>query len=212
MQKPNEFKLNFSRYKLLTQVMAARGAPSHLLEDGVLRSSDLETSRHERYQPITPDDQLEAYRKSAKEGSGNFIHVIGTRDDENTAIKCALGLMLGAFIRYSTNPESWPQPFYHSVYGGVNMRGGSFDQLRDNENYQSNIGSIGLLVLGNLASDSTREKTEKARDLITLYAKVPRVIVVSGEDPLHFAVDALNIRPTRVLFIGHPSKKSFIQI
>ncbi len=46
--------------------------------------------------------------------------------------------------------------------------------------------NIGLLVLNNVGPDSSQTKKEKLRDLLTVYAKVSKIVVVNGCDPYTF--------------------------
>jgi len=44
-----------------------------------------------------------------------------------------------------------------------------------------------MLILSNLAENSTSVKIEKARDLIERFPNIPRIVVCCGEDPMSFA-------------------------
>ena len=43
-----------------------------------------------------------------------------------------------------------------------------------------------LLVVTNLTIDSTSHRIEKARDLLTQYQDIPRIVVCAGQDPISF--------------------------
>lgn len=46
--------------------------------------------------------------------------------------------------------------------------------------------SLSMLILSNLTPNSTATKLEKTRDLLEMYAGIPRIVVISGEDPITF--------------------------
>jgi hypothetical protein len=46
--------------------------------------------------------------------------------------------------------------------------------------------NISLLVLNNVAPDSSQTKKEKLRDLLTVYADIPKIVVVNGCEPYTF--------------------------
>lgn len=203
-----------SKHRDLAPLLVARGAPTYYLSRDVdVTPGTLEASKHAKYKTITPSDQydrlLSLLQDPTKPGT---LHVIGARDDEATANVVALAVMVRAMRLHVESPENTARPLYHPVYGGVNSRGGAYDSLRDSEANRQTVGHVSTLILTNLAVNSTRDKIEKARDLLTMYATSARVLVVTGEDPLHFAVDALMMRPTGVTFLGYPSKQQVVQI
>jgi len=53
--------------------------------------------------------------------------------------------------------------------------------------------SLSLLILSNLAANSTAVKLEKARDLLVHYSSIPRIVVVAGEDPVSFMTTKLHM-------------------
>ncbi len=55
-----------------------------------------------------------------------------------------------------------------------------------------------IMVITNLCNTSGPVKFEKVRDLIERWAKVPKIIVVSGEDPISFAAMRLK-KPVHAL-------------
>ena len=126
--------------------------------------------------------------------------VIGSYGDEDMATVAALGLMFKATVKNAESPSTYSRPFFWRLFGG------NYDKLRSSDEFRNSIGSIGLLVLNNLAENSTVEKIEKARDLCTLYADIPRVVVVAGIDPMVFSIEKLHLTPQRVLFVGRKPK------
>jgi hypothetical protein len=153
-------------------------------------------AKHERRRSVISSVQLAQYQRSWDNPSGSWFLVIGSDADEDMAVTAALGLMLRSTIRYAENPAAYDRPFYWPLYGG------NWDRLRDREEFRSGVNGIGMLVLTNLAENSSREKIERARDLLCMYSDVPRVLTVAGTDPLLFAIDQLHMTPSRVLYLG----------
>jgi hypothetical protein len=120
--------------------------------------------------------------------------------DENVAEAVAIGLMQAAMSKTLLRPSETPRPFLHPVYGGWK------DRLRDDDKYREVVGRIGLLVINNLADNSTPAKLEAARDLLHMYSSIPRVLVVSGADPWAFSIDVLRRKPSRVLHVGRSAR------
>lgn len=67
--------------------------------------------------------------------------------------------------------------YWHSVYGNPT------DELRDNKEMFNKIKGSSLLVLSNIAVNSTAMKIEKVRDLLNMYSSIPRIVCVGGMDP-----------------------------
>ena len=177
-------------------LMVSRGAPRYVLRYGTIEVGEhmLLPATHPSRRPITPQQQMSSLRRSIEAPtSGSWWMVVGTDHDEDLAMSVALGIMLRATIKNAESPSTCQRPLMWPLYGGT------YDRLRDREDYRSGVGTVGLLILTNLAENSTREKLEKARDLLSMYASVPRILVVSGSDPLAFALDHLHSTPTRVL-------------
>jgi len=134
---------------------------------------------------------------------GNTLTVIGVDDVETRAQTLAAAIFMEAISRHLKNPSTYPHiPLWHAVYGGW------YDRLRDassnkNEAYQQMVGKFGMLFLTNVADNSTKEKLEKVRDLLSLYSQLPRVVVFAGGDPLQWCREQLFIRPGRVIYLGN---------
>jgi hypothetical protein len=184
-------------------MMVARGAPERSLR-GVVDLANkrmVVPSMHaSRQQPITATVQMRQYSKSFEDPSGSWLMVVGSRDDEDSTIVAALGLMLRATIKSVTAPTKYHRPFFWRVFGG------NYDKIRQNEEYRTSISKVGMLLLSNIAANSSPEKIEKARDLLAIYSDIPRVVTVVGCDPLVFALDHLYMRPDRVLHLGRRSE------
>lgn len=177
--------------------MMSRGAPRYLLKSSFdITSRDLSMAKTSTYKAVTPTTQLSFLRRSIKNPThGSWWMVIGSDVEDKTAASCALAVMQSATIKSLREPHLCAKPLFWNLYGG------RWDKLRDDENYRSNHGRIGMLILSNLTANATPEKIEKAVDLLHMFSSVPRVLIVSGADPLDFAVTRLYKKPSRVLYI-----------
>ena len=63
-----------------------------------------------------------------------------------------------------------------------------------------------LLVVSNLTIRSSNLKFEKTRDLLERFPKIPKIIVVAGEDPISFAATRLHVPCHAIAYF--PSKHS----
>jgi hypothetical protein len=87
-----------------------------------------------------------------------------------------------------------------------NLYGGFSNKLLDAEIEPS------FLVLSNLSPNSTNVKLEKARDLLTYYAHIPRVVVIAGEDPITFFARRLFFKTGRIFFHSSSIIKRQVQV
>jgi len=197
-----QIEIDLSNAGALTNLMVNRGARDLSRQSPVkLDESLILPCLHEKRKPIPPAYQLSQVAKCFSEPRGNWWLTIGTMYDEDLALTIANGIMLQAMSLQGGNP-----PFMWPLYGGT------YDKLRDKEEFRQGIGGVGLLLLTNLAENSSREKLEKARDLLAMYGHIPRVLVVSGADPLAFSLNQLHATPTRVLYVGRNAKAKRRQI
>lgn len=91
-------------------------------------------------------------------------------------------------------------PLWHRVYGGYK------DNLRDNT-YSEGKKNPSMLILTNINDDSTQAKIEKVRDLLEMYDRVPRIVVLGGVNPMTFFARRLYYPLRYAIFLG-PEKKS----
>lgn len=61
-----------------------------------------------------------------------------------------------------------------------------WDQLYGNFDNKNLSSELDLLVITGLSPNSTNVKLEKARDLLEHHSDIPRIVVISGEDPITF--------------------------
>jgi hypothetical protein len=120
-----------------------------------------------------------------------YTFVIAGKTDDKLAKTAAFEIFKSAF-RHSTTQQS---PYWHNVYGSYK------DPLRDDEHFkQYELGPTSLLVINNIAINSTNIKLEKVRDIYEMFTKVPKVLVVVGEDPYAFCAKYLFIPVTRCIY------------
>jgi hypothetical protein len=197
MEDKNTIRIDLAKHDALHGLMVNRGAPKHLLKMSFnLTDRELSAAKNEKSRAVMPSMQLMHLRKTLKNPThGSYWMAIGSDIQDNVASACALAIMQSATLKNISEPHSGARPFYWNLYGG------RWDRLRDDAQFRDNLGRIGLLVLTNLTADSTPEKIEKAVDLLQMYSNIPRVLLVSGADPLDFAVNRLYRKPSRVLHV-----------
>jgi hypothetical protein len=83
-------------------------------------------------------------------------------------------------------------PIWHRVFGGFN------DNLRDKPIEET----PSLLVLSNINEASSSYKLEKVRDILEKYSHIPRIVVLSGADPLTFFANKLYCPINAGILIG----------
>lgn len=79
------------------------------------------------------------------------------------------------------------QVSWERIYGGFHKR-----------NYDAR--GCDLLVLSNIARTDTNVKLEYVRDLLDIHSDIPRILVVSGEDPVSFSYTRLHSKMTNFFF------------
>lgn len=189
-----DVRINLSKPPELLGLMTNRGAPRYLMKTKMsVTQSDVSPALTEGYKPVPPKMQLSYLRKSiARPGYGSWLFVIGSSGEDARARVAALAIMQAMML---ASLSSGDRPLWWPVYGG------RWDRLRDEESWRTSLGRIGMLVISNVAENSTPEKLEKVVDLIHMYSNIPRVVIVDGADPLEFSVTRLHRRPSRVLFL-----------
>ena len=67
--------------------------------------------------------------------------------------------------------------------------------------------NISLLVLNNVGPDSSQTKKEKLRDLLEVYADIPKIVVVNGCDPFTFFTSHLRLPLKGLCYLTNASVK-----
>lgn len=108
---------------------------------------------------------------------GNPITCIGSMVTDDRAKFLAMSIMNEAIdMQKRGSHRGKLLPIWHRVSGGY------YDELRDAKERKN----ISMLVIANVAPDSTPSKIEKVRDLLEKYDNIPRIVVVNGCDPVTF--------------------------
>lgn len=69
--------------------------------------------------------------------------------------------------------------------------------------------AVTMIVLMNLTPRSSNLKFEKVRDIIEAHPKIPKVIVVAGEDPMSFAATRLHVPCHGIAYFGSAVSNTF---
>lgn len=88
-------------------------------------------------------------------------------------------------------------PLWHKVYGGLG------DPLRD----KGLPDNPSMLIISNVDIDSTAFKIEKVRDILEKNTHIPRVVVVSGSDPMTFFARKLHLPMDYGFYIGADNRE-----
>lgn len=64
-----------------------------------------------------------------------------------------------------------------------------------------------LLVLSNINTEASNVKLEKLRDILELYSDIPRIVVLSGPEPVSFLQRKLDFKTHGCLYLTETSRK-----
>jgi hypothetical protein len=130
------------------------------------------------HKPISVNKQLNAFDSIIENPlRGSYVVGIGSVATDLAAKQVALTIMNSAIRTYlfSTLYQKRDLPLWHKVYGSW------ADNLRDS--YKDNPA---MLIISNLAENSTNIKFEKTRDLLEKFSDIPRIVIVGGQNPATF--------------------------
>lgn len=116
--------------------------------------------------------QIESLEYFKANPSSPMVYFVAGNPDDSKAKYFAAYLAYLHKCKYGNKAEI----VWEAVFGGF-----------DNPLLKRDINPPTMLILSNLAENSTNVKIEKARDLIERWPNIPRVVVCSGEDPVSFA-------------------------
>lgn len=181
-------------------LMQARGVPNYALFDGYPRHyaslvTRVEVQGENGVKTIKPATQIEMFEDTIDSPySRNYLYVMSSDVSESLSSQLALFIFKQAM---DINRGKSRKPYWHVLDGSTK------DKLRDDINYrETQVGNPSLLILSNVAVNSTTMKIEKLRDLLVQYSGVPRIVIASGCDPLRFCSEFLYVRPNKVLYFG----------
>lgn len=69
-----------------------------------------------------------------------------------------------------------------------------------------------MMVLTNLSTKSNYLKYDKAKDAITRYGGIPKIVVVTGEDPISFAATRLHVPCHGIAYFGSRLVKTYDEV
>lgn len=132
---------------------------------------------------------------------GQPVIGIGSFPSDLRARMLALNLMERAIMAQDIAKRgrlaSRDYPLWHKVYGGLG------DPIRD----KGMPDNPSMLIISNIDIDSTGFKVEKVRDIIEQNTHIPRVIVVSGCDPMTFFARKLHMPMDYGFYIGADNRE-----
>lgn len=111
--------------------------------------------------------------------------------EKNDSVAAQIALLVCAKI---INDNAGQKIYWHTLTGAFK------DKIRDDDVQGADAASSDLLVLSNIAKNSTNVKIEKLRDLLELYSNKPRIVVLGGMNPIDFANSILFTKPSCVLY------------
>lgn len=86
--------------------------------------------------------------------------------------------LAGLHARYMLMMQRTPRVLWEQLYGGF-------------DNPAMRHEDLSMLVIDNLSAIPNKVKYDKARDLIARFPRIPKVLIVGGEDPVSFAATRL---------------------
>lgn len=127
---------------------------------------------------VSPAKQLKALLSiNASPIRSNYVLGISSFPTDALAKYLAIHLFNKACLEWQVRHKPGRcLPLWHRIFGGFN------DSLRDKPIEET----PSLLVLSNLNEASSSYKIEKVRDILEKYSHVPRIVVLSGSDPITF--------------------------
>jgi hypothetical protein len=120
-----------------------------------------------------------------------YLTVITGQNHDTIANQIALLVALRSVSKNSNKPFYWHQ-----------LLSNTYDKLRDDENMEELLSDCGLLILSGIAANSTNMKIEKARDILTKFSDIPRIVTAAGLNPLELSFNVLYTKPSYVLYFG----------
>lgn len=117
--------------------------------------------------PIMPTVQSQSLLEFAEDTKAPIVYCIaGTPDD-------ARARYFAAYLTYLHMQQvKHARPVWMPVYAGARQEPDPLEPT--------------LLAIYNVAANSTAYKLDRVRDLLTQYDHIPRLLIVSGEDPISF--------------------------
>lgn len=186
--------------QVLVKTLVNRGLPRELFraQPFVLNEHvrSIRFSEEDKVIRISRDKQLEHMQVAVSSGLKQpYTMVIASNPNDQRAKLCAAYVMAQAVKLKLTTvgiKMGMELPMWHWVSGSF------ADKLRDNPGDHK----PSMLVLSNIMIDSTNVKLEKVRDLLHQFADIPRIVVVTGCDPVAFVNTKLRVAVQYCVNIG----------
>lgn len=184
--------------------LTSRGVPEGVIHSQFPHSWEMLVTRID-YAPdkyiaksISVDKQVAFFNKTMERPfDGNYLFCISGETSDNIGLQLALQIFVAA--TQLSNDSRYTKPLWHTVFGYYK------DELRDGDPESISLrigGKPSLLIISNIAANSTAVKIEKVRDLLQRYSNVPRIIVVGGSNPITFCSSILHMSVNRILYFG----------
>lgn len=131
---------------------------------------------------------------------GHYVIGISSFPSDQLAKQLAISIMAKATLAWhKKHKPGTSTPLWHRVMGGLG------DPLRDIK-----PGVVAekpsMLIISNINENSTPHKLEKVRDLLERYSECPRIVVMSGTDPLTFFGTKLYYPVNAGIYLGPPNR------
>lgn len=180
-------RIQLESVRSITHHMLTRGMPRDILRmhpfpvgQHVLSiRSDVEGLRTKKI----PRQRQLAYLEDVCERPFNnpYIMIVGSIPNDAKAKLTAAYIMekaVNSHVRnkFPNKTRSRRLPLWHTLTGAF------ADDLRDNRGEEN----PSMLVLSNISVESSNVKIEKLRDILELFNHIPRVVVITGCDPITF--------------------------
>lgn len=175
-----------------------RMRPFDLSQHTVSITSEVEGMKTKK---VLKNAQLEQFEHMLeKPFSKPLVYVMSSSPNDGKAKQAAAymmeqatkGQLSGTYGRSTRGRQS---PLWHMINGSWH------DRLRDGADDQPS-----MLILSNITVNSTNVKLEKLRDLLEMYNHIPRIVVVTGIDPVTFANTKLMMPVSNVLQLATARK------
>lgn len=192
-----KISIDKSYYSILTHT----GVPNLVLLrkeldlDSSVTYIEATTGKNKKPTSLKRSDQIRMFKKMIKHPIGKPALFCISSNPTDTEAKYAAAYLLSQAIekyqQFQKNGEMSTAAFprWHILNGTYQ------DWYREHKR------NVSFLVLSNVLHDSSEAKIEKLRDLIEIYADIPKVIVTATQDPITFCTEKLHVRLTGAMYL-----------
>lgn len=155
-----------------------------------------------RPKAIERDSQIKDYLSVMKDPAANpYVYVVGSEPSDKRAKYLASSIACRYLEMYPTASKGL---VCHTLTGSYK------DYYRDHSD--NKVGKPKLMILSNITAESTEVKIEKLRDLLELYSDIPRIVCITGVNPLTFCNDYIRYHCNYMTWIYSTRKASTLGI